>query len=142
MPGVRKFASWAWRLRLGIPAVLCQHGLMEEQNGNSGPSRLDRIESLMERLVTDHLTFRDEHRALLTSQVLLTDRMDKLSVTMQELAESQKRTDDRLQELAESQKRTDDRLQELAESQKHTGERMGILIHMMDEFIRKRGESL
>jgi hypothetical protein len=85
---------------------------MEEQNGSSGPSRLDRIESLVERLVADHLTFRDEHRALLTAQVLLTDRMDKLTVTMQELAEAQK----------------------------HTDARMGVLIHMMDEFIRKRGE--
>jgi hypothetical protein len=99
---------------------------MEEQNGSSGPSRLDRIESLMERLVGDHLTFRDEHRALLTAQVLLTDRMDKLTGTMQELAESQKQTDERMKELAESQK--------------HTDERMGILIHMMDEFIRNRGD--
>ena len=85
---------------------------MEEQNGSSGPSRLDRIESLMDRLAAHRLMFRDEHRTLLTAQVLLTDRMDKLTGTMQELAESQK----------------------------HTDERMGILIHMMDEFIRKRGE--
>jgi hypothetical protein len=112
--------------QLGNPALLCQHCLMEEQNGSSGPSRLDRIEGLMERLVADHLTFRDEHRALLTSQVLLTDRMDKLTDRMGTLT-------DRMDSLTGT-------MQELAESQKHTDERMGILIHMMDEFIRKRGE--
>jgi hypothetical protein len=92
---------------------------MEEQHGNSGPSRLDRIESLLERLVGDHLTFRDEHRALLTAQVLLTDRQVLLTDRMDRLTGT---------------------MQELAESQKHTDERMGILIHMMDEFIRTRGE--
>jgi hypothetical protein len=103
----------------------------EEQNGN-GKSRLDRLERVMELLLDDHLKFSDEHNKLLQSQVLLNG-------SMLELAAAQKRTDERMQELADSQKRTDERMQELADSQKHTDERMGILIHMMDEFIRGRG---
>jgi hypothetical protein len=66
---------------------------MEEagQNGHKD-QRMDRLEHLMDLLITDHLTFTDEHKRLLTAQVLLTG-------TMQELAEAQKRTDERLNAL-------------------------------------------
>ena len=84
---------------------------MEEPNGHKD-SRMDRLEKLMELVITDHVKFADEHNKLLTSQVLLTDRMDRLAIS----------------------------LQELAESQKHTDERMGVLIQMMDTFIRERGD--
>jgi hypothetical protein len=81
-----------------------------DQNGYKNP-RMDRIERTLEMLVADHVAFRDEHKQLLTSQILLTDQMDKLTGTMQELAESQKATDGR----------------------------MTVLIGMMDTFIRERG---
>jgi hypothetical protein len=81
-----------------------------DQNGDKNP-RMDRIERTLEMLVADHIAFRDEHKQLLTSQILLTDQMDKLTGTMQELAESQKATDGR----------------------------MTVLIGMMDTFIRERG---
>ena len=90
-----------------------------EQNGRN--TRMDRIERTLEMLVADHVTLKDEHAAfneehkkLLTAQVLLTDRMDKLTGTMQELAASQKATDGR----------------------------MTILVGMMDTFVRERGERL
>jgi hypothetical protein len=83
----------------------------DEQNGN-GKARLDRLEGMMELVIADHVKFSDEHNKLLTSQILLTDRMDKLTGTMQELADSQK----------------------------HTDENMGVLIQMMDEFIRNQKE--
>jgi hypothetical protein len=70
----------------------------DEDNGH-GKSRLDRLEGLMQLLIEDHLKFRDDLRQLLTAQVLLTDRVDKLAITVQELAESQKHTDDRLNAL-------------------------------------------
>lgn len=70
----------------------------DEDNGH-GKSRLDRLEGLMQLLIEDHLKFRDDLRQLLTAQVLLTDRVDKLAVTVQELTESQKHTDDRLNAL-------------------------------------------
>jgi len=59
-----------------------------EQNGLGNP-RMDRIERTLEMLIADHVAFADEHKKLLTSQVLLTG-------TMQELAESQKATDGRM----------------------------------------------
>jgi hypothetical protein len=69
-----------------------------EQNGHGNP-RMDRLEKLMDLLITDHLTFSDEHRKLLTAQVVLTDRVDKLAVSVQELRDAQKHTDERLNAL-------------------------------------------
>jgi chromosome segregation ATPase len=90
---------------------------------NNGSSRLDRLEGLMELLIADHLKFSDEHRQLLTSQVLLTDRMDKLT--------------DRMDKLTESQARTDKMIQELTEAQKHTEERLNALITVVDGIVRR-----
>jgi hypothetical protein len=72
---------------------------MGDEDTGQGKSRLDRLEGLMQLLIEDHLKFRDDLRQLLTAQVLLTDRVDKLAITVQELAESQKHTDDRLNAL-------------------------------------------
>jgi tRNA(His) 5'-end guanylyltransferase len=96
--------------------------MSEEQNGN-GKSRLDRLEGLMELLITDHVKFSDEHNKLLTSQILLTDRIDKLTGTIEGLASSQDSLNVKMKELADSRKQTD--------------ERMNILIQMMDEWIRR-----
>jgi len=57
-------------------------------------------------------------KQLRTAQIVLTDRMDRLTTTMQELAEAQKRTDQQM---------------------KDSDGRLGILIRMMDEFIRRNG---
>ena len=80
---------------------------MPDQNGSN---RLDRIEKLIEavvsehiRLVEDHLAFRADLRQLLTAQVLLTDRMSQL-----------------------------------AEGQKHTDERLNALITVVDGLVRKQ----
>ena len=72
--------------------------MSEEQNGH-GMSRLDRIERALELFIADHEQFREEHKQLLTAQVLQGDRMDKLTKTMQELAEAQKHTDGRMNAL-------------------------------------------
>jgi len=94
-----------------------------EQNGHNNP-RMDRLEKLMDLLITDHLTFTDEHRRLLTAQVILTD-------TVQQLIEAQRRTDEQIKRTDEQIKRTDERLKELAEAQ-------SVLMHMMDDLIRNR----
>jgi len=60
-----------------------------EQNGR-GNSRVDRLENLMDLLITDHLAFTDEHKKLLTAQVLLTATVDKLAESVKELREAQK----------------------------------------------------
>ena len=83
------------------------------ENG-SGESRLDRLEGLMALLIEDHVQFREEHKHLLTAQVLLTDRMDKLTGTL------------------------DTAIKELSASQRHTDERLNALITIVDGVIRKR----
>ena len=81
---------------------------------------MDRVERMMELLITDHVKFSDEHKQLLTAQVVLTNRMDRLATTIQELAEAQKHTDRQMKE---------------------SDERLGILIRKMDEFIRGRDKN-
>ena len=75
---------------------------------------MDRLEKLMDLLITEHLTFSDEHKKLLTAQVLLTDRVDKLAVSVQELRDAQR------------------------EAQKHTDERLNALIAVVDDLVRNR----
>ena len=43
------------------------------------------MEGLMQLLIEDHLKFRDDLRQLLTAQVFLTDRLDKLTVRVDKL---------------------------------------------------------
>lgn len=93
--------------------------MSEEQNGHE-MSRLDRIERVMEFFAAEHEQFREEHRHLLTAQILLTDRLDKFART----------TDKAIEQLTQSHK-------ELAEAQKHTDQRMDALIAVVDGIIRK-----
>jgi len=86
------------------------------QNGHNNP-RLDRLEKLMDLLITDHLTFTDEHKKLLTAQVVLTDRLERLAMSVQELRDAQKATDEQI---------------------KATDERMSALIVTVDHLIRNR----
>jgi septal ring factor EnvC (AmiA/AmiB activator) len=65
--------------------------MSEEQNGG-GLSRLDRIERALELLIADHEQSREEHKRLLTAQVLQGERIDKL-------IEAQKHTDESLHTL-------------------------------------------
>jgi hypothetical protein len=55
--------------------------MSEEQNGH-GLSRLDRIERAIGSLIDE---FRNEHKDLRTSQILLTDTMGKLAGTVDKL---------------------------------------------------------
>jgi|HubBroStandDraft_5_1064220.scaffolds.fasta_scaffold2187908_1 hypothetical protein len=70
--------------------------LMPNENGSS---RLDRIEHALELLIDDHVQFREEHKQLLTAQVVLTDRLDRLAKTVAANAEAQKATDEQLNAL-------------------------------------------
>lgn len=83
---------------------------MAETNGqSSGSERLDRIEGILAALAEEHVHFAAEHKQLLTAQVVLAGRMD---------------------ELAQAQKVTEQHFQD-------TDARMGVLIKMMDEWIRR-----
>jgi hypothetical protein len=79
-------------------------------NNGHDPDRLDRLEGLVEVLVNRHLEFEEEHKRLLIAQVVLTDRMNKLDL----------------------------RLDRMAEFQKHSDERLDALIAIVDEVIRHR----
>jgi hypothetical protein len=90
------------------------------ENG-SGESRLDRMERMMALLIEGHVQFRedhvrfdDEHKRLLTAQVVLTDRVDKLAVTL------------------------DTAIKELSASQRHADERLNALIAVVDDIVRRR----
>ncbi len=87
---------------------------MSGQYSGNGQSRLDRLEGLMGLLVEDHVKFQEEHKLLLTSQVVLTDRVDRLAQTL------------------------DTAVRELSEAQKHTDERLNALIAVVDDLVRKR----
>jgi hypothetical protein len=82
------------------------------ENG-SGESRLDRLEGLMALLIEDHVRFGDEHKQLLAAQVVLTDRVDKLAVTLGTA------------------------IKELSASQRHTDERLNALISVVDDIVRR-----
>jgi len=90
--------------------------LMPNENGSN---RLDRIEHALDLLIDDHVQFRDEHKQLLTSQVLLTDRLDKLA-----------------QIVSEEHKATADRFKEIGERFKETDEKLNALIKIVDGMIR------
>jgi methyl-accepting chemotaxis protein len=117
--------------------------MSDEQNGH-GLSRLDRMEGLMQLLIDDHLKFSDEHKSLLTAQVLLTENVEKLAATTSDLvattgdlvATTGKLTQ-RMDELAETMKEVAESQKELAEAQKHTDQRMDALIAVVDGMIRK-----
>ena len=94
---------------------------MPEQNGTG---RLDRIERALELLIDDHIQFREEHKKLLAAQVVLTDRLDKLTI--------------RVDKLAEQGVRTDERLRELAERQAHSDDRLNALIKIVDSVVRRQ----
>ena len=62
----------------------------------NGSHRLDRIEAALALLLDDHVQFREEHKQLLTAQVVLVDSMDKLTKRMDQLALAQIETTEKL----------------------------------------------
>jgi methyl-accepting chemotaxis protein len=124
--------------------------MSDEQNGH-GLSRLDRMEGLMQLLIDDHLNFREEHKSLLTAQVLLTENVEKLAATTSDLVATTSdlvattsdlvgttsKLTQRMDELAETMKEVAESHKELAEAQKHTDQRMDALIAVVDGMIRK-----
>jgi hypothetical protein len=86
------------------------------ENG-SGESRLDRLEGLMALLIEDHVQFREEHKQLLTAQVVLTDRVDKLAIRLDSAIGA---------------------IQDLTAAQRHTDERLNALISVVDDIVRRR----
>ena len=100
----------------------------EETNGNSA-SRLDRIERMVEALAytqtnlqAHHQEMQSDIRILLSSQVLITE-------TIQKLTTSQILMTEKIQELTAD-------VQELREQAKQTDANLGALLLTVDEMIR------
>lgn len=80
---------------------------MADQNGRN---RLDRIEAILLRVVETQDRMQLDLKQLLTAQVVLTDRVDRLAQSVADLADAQK----------------------------HTEERLNALIAVVDDIVRKR----
>jgi len=81
-------------------------------NGEDHGRRLTRLEEFVEVLANEHILFAEEHKRLLTAQVLLTDGLDKLK----------------------------NRVGELAQAQAHTDESLGILMRTMDDWVKRQSQ--
>jgi len=90
---------------------------------NNGTARLDRIERALELLVDDHIQFREEHKLLLTAQVLLTEAQTRTE-------EAQKRTDEKLAKLAVT-------VDALAVTVDEVTGKLNALIQVVDGIVRR-----
>ncbi|GAB4476132.1 MAG: hypothetical protein Kow0088_13700 [Anaerolineales bacterium] len=110
----------------------------------------EEIRALIQRIVSDSELQTEFRRAILPDDEYnllklvreLVVNVAGLSVSVDELAKAQKRTEQRLEELAEAQKRTEERVKELTEAQRRTEERVGRLEVAMVELAeaQKRTE--
>ena len=88
----------------------------DDNNGNSN-SRLDRIERIVEVLANTQIEMQGDIRVLLTSQVLMTESIQKLTADVQELADS---------------------VHDLRDQAKQTDANLGVLLLTVDEIVRGR----
>jgi hypothetical protein len=89
-------------------------------DNNGGNPRLDRIEGILETIVTVQRDMQQEHQMLLRAQVV---QGEELRQHQDELRQLRNRTDEKFQSLAESQQRVDDAL--------------AVLLATVDEIIRR-----
>jgi hypothetical protein len=99
------------------PPFPARSNMEQNVNGGSDPTRLDRIERIIEVLATTQMDMQQDLKIVLRAQVVMTDHMEKLTARIGTLAEQ---------------------MEQLAEAQKHTDKRMDALIVTVDEIIRKR----
>lgn len=93
----------------------------QSANGSNDPTRLDRIERIIEVLANTQVDLQQDVKILLKGQISLGEQMSegfaKLTTRMDELAAAQARTE---------------------ESLRHTDQRMDALILTVDEIVRGR----
>jgi hypothetical protein len=68
---------------------------------NNGSTRLDRIEQALELLISDHVQFREEHKKLLTAQVLLTGQVQRIGEQVERLTEKVDRLTEKVDRVIE-----------------------------------------
>ena len=91
---------------------------------DNGTARLDRIERALELMIADYEVFRDEHKRLLTKQVVLQDALERL--TAHDAAQD-KRIEAHDRELEEHRR-----------SMRALNERMDAMISALGDSLRKR----
>lgn len=103
---------------------------MTEENGNRD-SRLDRIERALETLIADHEQFRQDHKQLLTAQVLQQDAINGLFKIVQA----------HTVQLEQQTKQLEEQGRQLRELGAGLNERIDKLVSGFGEFIRNQGYS-
>ena len=86
----------------------------DNTNGGANPTRLDRIEKIIEVLANTQADLQQDVKILVRAQVVMSDDIERLK------------------------RRTEEKFQELAAAQKHTDQRMDALIITVDEIVRGR----
>ena len=94
---------------------------MASTNGANNPDRLERVERIVEVLANVQLDMQQDLKILLKAQVVMGDQLEKLTVAVKDGFTS-----------------LTARMDELAVSQKRTDENMNALILTVDEIIRGR----
>ncbi|MEJ7607827.1 MAG: hypothetical protein WKF37_16540 [Bryobacteraceae bacterium] len=89
----------------------------EEVNGHNSPSRLDRIEGIVEALASSQMGLVDSQKHLLTAQVILQGEMTKMAASHRELAAAQKHAD---------------------ETVAHLSAKIDALVNVADELVRRQ----
>lgn len=88
------------------------HGNGSDEKPNF-ESRIGDIEAIERLMLNDHQEFRQEHKRLLTAQVLLADARRESEKKIAELAAAQARSEKSSEELREAGKRVDGRMETL-----------------------------
>ena len=69
---------------------------MEQNNGHDSPSRIERLEKIVEVLANVQADMQQDHQILLRAQIVMTDEMTKLAAAQVRMAAAQARMDDAL----------------------------------------------
>jgi len=135
MSRIKSRRSW-WKIASGLSGssrwrrsspFLYTETVSEETNGHDSPSRLDRLEKVVEALANVQVDMQQEHGILLRAQVLMSEDLRALTERLRVLAE---KTDERFRETDERFRETDERFRAVAEAQT-------ALMGTMDQIIRK-----
>jgi len=94
--------------------------------------RFDQVESTLNQLA-------NSQRHLLTSQVLMNDRMERAETAIQKLAEQNLKLAEFVYALAESEKATDSKIRELTESLKQTDSNVEALTEIVRQWYERHG---
>jgi hypothetical protein len=103
----------------------------QSTNGSNDPTRLDRIERIIEVLANTQVDLQQDVKVLLRGQIALGEHQVVLGDQMKEGFEK----------LAVGMERLTLRMDQLAAAQTHTDQRMDALILVVDELVRGRKQS-